>query len=144
MTAQPCDPPDFTPDEDDTTAIEKHFPEPDPHDSTSCKRCGDRDGYGVLHLKVAIDCPSPIAAGREDRCGLYSYPPRCADGSCSLLTPAVDWQHDDILHATGGVYRVVQSRYDGLRFVPLEAIADGQGRPPHGAKLIVRNGEVVR
>ena len=144
MTAQPCDPPEFQPDEDDTTATAKHFLDPDPHDSTSCKTCGDVNGWGCLHLKVTVDCPSPTAAGREDRCGLYSHPPRCTDESCSMLAPASDYRHDDILHAPGGVYRVIESRYAGLRFVPLEALADGQSRPPNGAKLIVRDGEVVR
>lgn len=30
-------------------------------------------------------CPSPSAAGRQDRCGLYAFPPRCHDtGACTM------------------------------------------------------------
>lgn len=28
-------------------------------------------------------CPSLLAAGREDRCGLFSFPPRCTPDVCS-------------------------------------------------------------
>lgn len=83
----------------------------------TCRRCGEAFDFGRLHTEP------PVVEAVPD-------------------TSA--WQHDDILLAASGVYRVRRSAYDGLRFVPLEAIADGQGRPPHGAKLIVRNGEVVR
>ncbi len=30
------------------------------------------------------DCPSPTAAGREDRCGLFSFPPKCDGGHCTM------------------------------------------------------------
>lgn len=29
-------------------------------------------------------CPSPSAAGRTDRCGLFSFPQRCRPGHCSM------------------------------------------------------------
>lgn len=83
----------------------------------TCRRCGEAFDFGGLHTERAV---------------------------VEAVPDTSEWQHDDLILAPGGIYRVKVSRYDETRFVPLEALADGQTRPPHGAKLIVRNGEVVR
>ena len=98
------------------------FPRPTKHPFTpgtngECLTCGFEENFGLLHTEPPVVEAVPDVSA---------------------------WRHDDILLAPGGIYRVKVSRYDETRFVPLEAIADGQARPPHGAKLIVRGGEVVR
>lgn len=36
-------------------------------------------------------CPSPLAAGRQDRCGQFSFPPRChRPDLCSMRNTAAD------------------------------------------------------
>lgn len=45
-------------------------------------------------------CPSASAQGREDRCGIYSFPPRCTIERCSEVDPITEhtrlWR-DEIL-----------------------------------------------
>ena len=83
-----------------------------------CGWCGMPFDFGALHFAETTEPPEPV-------------------------TEPGEYQHDDILLAASGVYRVRRSAYDGLRFVPLEAIADGTGRPPAGAVLLVRDGKAV-
>jgi hypothetical protein len=35
-------------------------------------------------VEQALPCPSGIADGRPDRCGLFAHPARCSTGRCSL------------------------------------------------------------
>jgi hypothetical protein len=35
-------------------------------------------------LPVSSDCPNASAAGRSDRCGLFSFPARCTPGNCGM------------------------------------------------------------
>ena len=128
MTAQPVDPPEYDR-EADLEEQERFALPPDVRpkrhkfvEQPGTYECGDCSmpfDFGALHFAETTE---PLDA----------------------VTEPGEYQHDDLLLAASGVYRVRRSAYDGLRFVPLEAIADGQGRPPHGAKLIVRGGEIVR
>jgi len=43
------------------------------------------DGIIDVARRVASEaCPSPSAAGREDRCGMFSFPKRCTPGACTM------------------------------------------------------------
>lgn len=35
-------------------------------------------------IDADFQCPSTIAGGREDRCGLFRFPPRCKPGACTM------------------------------------------------------------
>ena len=87
MTAQPCDPPEYTPGEDDTTALERHFLQPDPHDSTSCKRCGDVNGWGFLHLTERGEFDTDDPQPRLCACGHYTHKDKCWGGVPSYPRP---------------------------------------------------------
>ena len=110
MSAQPCDPPEYTPDEDDTTALERHFLEEDPHDSTSCKRCGDVNGWGFLHLTEPEATPDT-----------------------SAFRPG-----DLIQHRLGSLFRAQLTSQGRIVFDPLGRIGPPQDEMPDGWTLLHR------
>lgn len=75
--------------------------------------------------------------GGPDGNSLHPQPP--VTDPDTVTTPAGDWQpYDIVIGDSQEPFQAVPTRYDGLRFVPLLPVADGQGTPPRGARLLHR------
>lgn len=90
---------------------------PDPLEPLNCATCGCPENFGGLHPAPDFE-PVPDAPGYTDGDVVYG-------------------------EVSGDVFRVRQTRYDGLVFIPLGQWMEGQKAAPKGAVLLVREGVPV-